>query len=44
MKVVFFGRTSNGKSTCINALLGKWQQGYFQAFISLHGAVDIPKN
>ena len=22
MKVVFFGRTSNGKSTCINALLG----------------------
>ena len=34
MKVVFFGRTSNGKSTCINALLGMWQQGYFQAFIS----------
>ena len=26
MKVAFFGRTSNGKSTCINAML--WDKGF----------------
>ena len=32
MKVVFFGRTSNGKSTAINAMLGEVASIYSKLF------------